>query len=124
MVTKESDGERSPFDLEIMAMQYGSREISLEILTNYAHQLEDQLRNLRRALMNGSVSEIHRLAHSMSGGARNIHHMDLGTAAESLERAAKTGGIGHNGETLYRHIEREVVYLAEAVEELRCGRES
>jgi HPt (histidine-containing phosphotransfer) domain-containing protein len=59
-----------------------------EILAAFIEDLGANLRSMQDAAAQGDARAIHRLAHSVSGAARNVGATALATRAAGLERAA------------------------------------
>ena len=104
-----------PFDFQRMVNNFGDEELTKQILVTYAEQLRSRLAELREAIQTDRYRDIHRIAHSIRGGAQNIYDQRLSDAARHIEEAAKHTEKGIPGAALYSVLEREVTILAEAV---------
>ena len=79
-----------PYDLTYMLRQIGDQDLVEEIVSRYIVHVQEQLdtlKNLKPYAEN--LPEIHRIAHSIKGGARNIGAARMEKTAMSLEKRAK-----------------------------------
>jgi signal transduction histidine kinase/CheY-like chemotaxis protein/HPt (histidine-containing phosphotransfer) domain-containing protein len=72
----------------------GSVALYLDILTEFCRNLEEDLAiRIKTAREQGNAELYAAAMHALKGSSRSIGALDLGDAAEQLEKAAKRGGI-------------------------------
>ena len=82
--------KNEPLDLDHMVRELGCVDTAKRILQRYAQHTEIQIERLQEAINSGTMSEIHRISHSVKGGAMNIGADRLVETARTLEFAAKS----------------------------------
>ena len=79
-------------DLSVLNRQIGDTSVVKEIVSRYLVHLEEQLVHLRTLRpWEDNLEEIHRIAHSIRGGAGNIGAIRLHNLAKELEACVKRG---------------------------------
>ncbi len=63
------------------------------VLSSYPSHLDAQLCELQQAFQRGSQRDVHRIAHSIKGGALNLGASPLSEIALRIERSARTGDL-------------------------------
>ncbi len=90
---KKQQSVKPPFDMDYLIRELGSRETAVKILLRYSNHTEKQVEKLKQAIIDKHITEIHRIAHSIKGGAMNIRARGLSNKALDLERAAKSENL-------------------------------
>lgn len=85
---KKQQSVKLPFDMDYLIRELGSRETALKILLRYSNHTKKQVEKLKQAIIDRHIPEIHRIAHSIKGGAMNIRAGNLSNKARDLEKAA------------------------------------
>ncbi len=106
--TVENDDELV-FDMEgALEAFMGKREIVDRVMEGFLARLEEQLSELRQALGAGDIESIHRISHSIKGGALSLHARRLGACAAQLEEIARgdeSGDLSALVDELAEHAE-------------------
>lgn len=88
--TSKTKDPTSPIDcIQLVEDLYSEKDLFIEILNGFIKETEKSITAINNNLKNKEFSEIHRNAHSIKGGAMNIHASKLKTSAENLEYTAK-----------------------------------
>lgn len=82
-----------PVDLERVFRCIGEERMVQSVLSSYPRHLEALLTDLQAAIDRGAQPEVHRIAHSIRGGALNLGAGLLGEAALGVERSASAGDL-------------------------------
>ncbi len=112
--------EKPPISLKAVIQEVGDEETAMLIVNQYIEHLKEQLPRIRTALDRDDYITAHREAHSIKGGALNLHAPYLAEEAKRLERNAKNGSL----ELGYSMLETIAGYISEIesyLEELSRG---
>jgi HPt (histidine-containing phosphotransfer) domain-containing protein len=83
--------EEVPFELGIAVAEAVDEHTLVELFAEYRKFLTEQMELLKRARFRRRFAEVHRLAHSIRGGALTVQAIALAGVAGELERATKAG---------------------------------
>ena len=89
----KSENKLSPVNLEYLLSQIGDEKIVMSIVRKYRNHLRTLLENLQKELHNEDYREVHRIAHSIKGGASNLGAESLQKSARHLEAKARIGYV-------------------------------
>lgn len=95
----------APVDLERVFRCIGEERMVKAVLCSYPRHLDAQLCDLERALQRGSQPDVHRIAHSIKGGALNLGAGPLSEIALKIERSAHAGDLQSAAADLARVIQ-------------------
>ena len=82
-----------PLNLDYLVEQIGDRKVIFDIVLKYQKHLNKQVQLLGEELDSCKYVEVHRIAHSIKGGAGNIGAEKLRESAWKLEIKAKQGDL-------------------------------
>ncbi|MBN1648905.1 MAG: Hpt domain-containing protein [Spirochaetales bacterium] len=85
----------TPLNIDHMVKELGCLDTAKRILVRFAEHTNSQIERLQEAIKTGRISEIHRISHSVKGGAMNIGADRLVETARLLEVDAKAEKIGN-----------------------------
>lgn len=91
----------------------GQRELLLSIVQEFSDEIKHQIEVINVALTQEDAETIRREAHSIKGGAANIHAHPLSRTAKTIEELAKAGAL--------TEIPKAVIILAEENERMRSA---
>jgi len=79
------------------------------VLAPFRSILDGHLRTVDQGLQDGNLDAVRLAAHTLKGAARNLGFVGLGTRAESLEQAARQGGLTGGGQQEGLRLEAQAV---------------
>jgi CheY-like chemotaxis protein len=86
----------TPVDFERLFSEIGDTKIGMTFIHRYLELVDAQITRIDQAISAGDAVLIHREAHSIKGGALNIHAPGLQSAAAELEKDAKVRELGRS----------------------------
>lgn len=87
-------GEDDPVDFEKAIKEFdGQRDLVFSIIQEFANDIITQVEVMNTALAAGDAETLRKEAHSIKGGAANIHAVRLSQAAKMIEDLAKAGEL-------------------------------
>lgn len=104
----------NPLDMNYLISELGCEKTVKKILVRYASHTVTQLEKLQEAIKSFKVKEIHRISHSIKGGAMNIRALDLINTAKNLEIEAKEKVI-RNADSHFKEIQNAFIIVNEYI---------
>lgn len=101
-----------PIEIADAIEDIGDAELCLGLIEEFLHRTRALFDDLAACLSAGDAAAVHRIAHTIKGGASNIRAPRLRETAAELERDAK-GGRLHNGDRYLARIREELDTAAE-----------
>ena len=120
-IKRAAEAPSLPLDLDMMVKNYGDPEVCTILISGYLQEAPKLLGGIEEGLKEKDPRKVHRLAHSLKGGALNIHAQDLGKAALTLEKEAKEDRL-ENGSLYLEKIRREYLTVSEYFTHLKKER--
>jgi len=88
-------GEESVWDFNLAIKEFeGQNELVFSIAQEFTEEIMNQIEVMKVALAKDDLETIRREAHSIKGGAANIHATPLSRKAKEVEEFAQTGASG------------------------------
>jgi HPt (histidine-containing phosphotransfer) domain-containing protein len=106
---------KSPIEMEKMLEDFPDPALCRCLIEDFFLQTENLLESLSAGLSSGDFAAVHRIAHTIKGGALNIHAPGLSRTAKEFENDAKSLRL-ENGTYYLEKLRRE---LSAAVEYFR-----
>ncbi len=100
-----------------LARVAGNKNLYLKLLRHVANDAPKNMEQLNAAVAEGNAQAIREVAHSIKGAASNLSILDVASAAEHLEQAAKAEDFGAVGLHLDA-LEKAFTAYGEVVESL------
>ena len=86
--------EDAPVDFEKAIKEFdGQRELVFSIIREFSDDIKNQIESMNVALAGNDTETIRKEAHSIKGGAANIHARRLSQTAKKIEELAKAGEL-------------------------------
>ena len=104
----DQDQSVAPIDLEnCLRMFNGDRDVVLELIGDFLKLLDEQKKNIVKALAASEPVNLRKEAHSIKGGAAVLTAGPLMEIAAALEAIGRSGDLA-GGEETFSSLEREV----------------
>ncbi len=103
-----------PISIGSLVSSFGDEETATKIVSCYIRAVRSEFKQLTESVLEGNSIEIHRLAHSIRGGALSIHAEGLAKAAGSFEEEIKEENL-HTCDKHLQNISRELLLVTRYV---------
>lgn len=98
---ESSEREEAPVDFEKAIQEFdGQRALVFSIIREFSDDINNQVEVINMALTKEDAETIRKEAHSIKGGAANIHALRLSRTARHIEELAKAGTLAEIPEAL------------------------
>lgn len=91
---------KKPLDITPLILEFGEEKAVIEIVTAFINRLPDKMNLLDHHVQKNEYDDVHRIAHSIRGGAKNIGATNLAAHAFSLEKEAKLNKLSNAAEQI------------------------
>jgi HPt (histidine-containing phosphotransfer) domain-containing protein len=103
-----------PISIASLVSSFGDEETAGKVVSCYIQAVKSEFKQLAESVLEGKAGEIHRLAHSIRGGALSIHAEGLAKAAEHFEEEVREEKL-HACDQHLQNINRELLLVTHYV---------
>lgn len=111
-LTPQTAKADAPMNFEMILDDFdGDRQLLVDSMNLFLESVRNQIKALRRAILDGDAQLIRSEAHSIKGGAANLTADDLSRVAFELENAGKSNSLEADTVVILERLEKEFYRL-------------